>query len=457
MAAELAVEQWETARLVPYARNARTHPEWQVAQIAASIAEFGFCNPLLVGPDRTIVAGHGRLLAAQRLGLARVPVIVLGHLSEQQRRALVIADNRIAENAGWDDELLRSELAALQEEGFDLEVVGFSDDELAELLGGLDGGDGAAAAVGDPDFVPDPPPEPVSRPGDLWVLGEHRVLCGDATVAADVARACGGRLCDAMWTDPPYNVAYEGKAGTIANDDLSPGDFRRFLVSAFAAAAASLSQGAAVYVAHADTEGLAFRSAFRDAGFKLSGCLVWVKPSLVLGRSDYQWRHEPVLYGWRKGAPHRWFGGRANTTVLESPTAPVRVLPDGSVQVDVGGQVLVITGRDLRIDAHEGSVVRAEKPARNAEHPTMKPVALILGMLANSTRPGDTVLDPFGGSGSTLIACQRSGRQARLVELEPRFVDVIVERWQTFTGLRAVLEADGSSFADARAARRRAA
>jgi DNA modification methylase len=369
----------------------------------------------------------------------------------------VVADNRSAENAAWDEELLRSILEELRQEGYDLDVVGFSDDELAELLGGLGDDDSRIAPPGDPDFVPEPPPEPVTRPGDLWILGEHRVLCGDATRAADLQRLTDGRFCDAMWTDPPYNVAYEGKAGKIANDDLSATDFARFLVSAFSAAAQVLSPGAAVYVAHADTEGLAFRRAFRDAGFKLSGCLIWVKPSLVLGRSDYQWRHEPILYGWKPGAAHRWFGGRAKTTVFDQPGAPVRVMPDGTVQVDVGGQVLVISGRELKVEAHEGSVIRAEKPARNAEHPTMKPVGLILEMLENSTRRGDVVLDPFGGSGSTLIACHRSGRSARLTELEPRYADVIVERWQTFTGLRAVLDGDGRSFAEVAAGRRRAA
>jgi DNA modification methylase len=453
----LKVEYRDTGALVPFVRNPRTHPDWQVAQIAASIAEFGFVNPILVGADGVLIAGHGRLLAAQRLGLPQVPVIVLGHLTDAQRRALLVADNRIAENAAWDEDLLRAILGELRDEGFDLDVVGFSDDELAELLGGLDDEGTRIAPPGDPDWVPEPPPEPVTRPGDLWILGEHRVLCGDATRVADLKRLTGGRLCDAMWTDPPYNVAYEGKAGKIANDDLSAGDFARFLVSAFSAAAQVLGAGAAVYVAHADTEGLAFRRAFRDAGFKLSGCLVWVKPSLVLGRSDYQWRHKPILYGWKPGSAHRWFGGRAKTTVFERPGAPVRVMPDGTVQVDVGGQVLVISGRELKVEAYEGSVFRAEKPARNAEHPTMKPVGLILEMLENSTRRGDVVLDPFGGSGSTLIACQRSGRSALLTELEPRYADVIVERWQTFTGQRAVLEGDGRSFGEVAAGRRRAA
>jgi DNA modification methylase len=437
-----------TEQLVPYARNARTHPDWQITQIAASIAEFGFCNPILTGADGVIIAGHGRLLAAQQLGLVEVPVIELGHLSEVQRRALVIADNKIAENAGWDEDLLRTELAALQTDGFDLDVVGFSEAELDELLAGYDPDTGLPALLGDPDFVPDPPAAPVSRPGDLWILGEHRVLCGDATLEEDAQRVCGDRV-DACWTDPPYNVDYEGSAGKIANDNMGATEFRRFLLSAFASAFAVLKPGAPIYVAHADAEWQSFRGAFRDAGFKLSSCLVWVKPSLVLGRSDYQYRHEPILYGWKPGAAHKWFGGRANTTVFEAPGEKLRVMPDGTVQVNLGDQTIVIRGEGLALEALEGSVLRFDKPKRSAEHPTMKPVELIGRMLDNSSRPGAAVFDPFGGSGSTLIACAQSGRKARLLELDPRFVDVIVSRWQTFTSRQAVRE-DGVRFDDLR-------
>ena len=445
-----------TEQLVPYARNARTHPEWQIAQIAASISEFGFTNPLLIGEDYVIIAGHGRLLAAEQLGMAEVPVIVLGHLTAEQRRALVIADNKIAENAGWDEALLRAELAELQGEGFDLDVIGFSEEELNELLAGTDPDGGAPPALGDPDFVPEASPAPVSGPGDVWCLGDHRVICGDSTERAVADAVCAGELVHACWTDPPYNVDYEGSAGKIANDSMGASDFRRFLVSAFSRAFAVMRKGAAIYVAHADTEGLNFRAAFRDAGFKLSGGLVWVKPSLVLGRSDYQWRHEPILYGWKPGAAHRWFGGRAQTTVQEAPGQPIRVMPDGTVQVDLGDQVVVISGEGLALETVEGSVLRVDKPARSAEHPTMKPVALIARMLENSTRPGDLVFDPFGGSGSTLIACHKLRRKARLIELDPRFVDVIVERWQAYCGREAVLEGDGRTFDALRAARRAA-
>lgn len=452
----MKIEMTAIADLVPYAGNARTHPEWQIAQIAASIAEFGFTNPILVGSDRVIIAGHGRLLAAERLGLDQVPVIVLDHLTERQRRALVIADNKIAENAGWDEELLRRELAALRDDGFDLDIVGFSETELEDLLGGLDDDGGPLPELGDPDHVPDAPAVPVTQPGNIWLLGQHRVMCGDSTSKADMATLCGSEVVDACWTDPPYNVDYEGSAGKIANDHMESGEFRRFLVDAFAAAASVMKKGAPIYVAHADTEGLNFRAAFRDAGFKLSGCLVWVKPSLVLGRSDYQWRHEPILYGWKPGAAHRWFGGRTRTTVFEDQRPPVRIMPDGTLQIDIGGQTLVISGEKLAVETFDGSVLRADKPARNAEHPTMKPVGLILEMLENSTKRGDLVLDPFGGSGSTLIACHGAGRVARLMELEPKFCDVIVRRWQEYTGLEARLEEDGRTF-EAVEARRRAA
>jgi len=435
------------SELAPYAGNARTHSEQQVAQIAASITEFGFVNPILAGPDNGIIAGHGRLLAAQLLGIDNVPVIVLDHLGEAQRRALVIADNKIAENAGWDDELLRQELAALQDADFDLSLTGFDARGLDEVFAGFDGADEELPDLpGDPDFVPDPPARPVSELGMIWELGRHRVICGDATKRKTAARLVDGRKMAACWTDPPYNVDYEGTAGKIRNDSMADAEFRKFLVGAFRAAESVMKAGAAIYVAHADTEGFNFRGAFIDAGFKLSGCLVWVKPSLVLGRSDYQWRHEPILYGWKPGAPHRWFGGRAKTTVMDDAGEPVRVMPDGTLQIDVDGQTIVISGEKLAIESATGSILRFAKPARNAEHPTMKPVALIEEMLGNSTVRGDAVYDPFGGSGSTLVACEKTQRICYAMELDERFVDVIVTRWQALTGRSAVLQGDGRTF-----------
>ena len=454
----MKIENLPLDQLSPYAGNARTHPEWQVVQIANSITEFGFTNPILIGADGVIIAGHGRLMAAKRLQLETVPVVRLDHLTPLQQRALVLADNRIAENAGWDEDMLARELAALREEAFDLDLTGFSEEDVDKMLAGLDDETSSGpAALGDPDFVPDPPPAPIAVRGQIWQLGPHRLMCGDSTSKADVAALCGADPVDCCWTDPPYNVNYEGSAGKIQNDNMEASAFRRFLCDAFSAAASVMSPGAPIYVAHADAEGYAFRGAFKDAGFKLSGCLVWVKPSLVLGRSDYQWRHEPILYGWKPGAAHRWYGARNKTTVSDHRGEPVRAMADGSLQIDMGnGQVVVIEGEGLSMRTVDESVLRFDKPARNAEHPTMKPTALILEALENSSQKGDVVLDIFGGSGSTLIAAHGSGRRARLMELDEKFVDVIICRWETYSGQKAVLEGDGRTFEQIRAARRAA-
>lgn len=443
----MKIEMIAPSELLAYERNSRTHPEWQIAQIVASIAEFGFCNPVLIGPDNVLIAGHGRVQAAMRLDLREIPAVRLVHLSDDQRRALVIADNKIAENAGWDEEMLRAELAALSEVSFDLDVLGFSDEELGAMLNlGDENPDHVPGILSDEDNIPDPPAIHTTRVGDVWMMGGHRLICGDSTSAADLEALCAGALVDGCWTDPPYNVDYEGTAGKIANDNMASGDFRRFLTTAFSIAWSVMREGAPIYVAHADTEGLNFRRAFSDAGFKLSGCLVWVKPSLVLGRSDYQWRHEPILYGWKLGAAHSWYGGRANTTVVEHDGHKIRAMPDGSVQIDMGDQVVVIEGEGLTMRSMDSSIIRFDKPARNGDHPTMKPVGLIRRFLENSQKKGDVILDVFGGSGSTLIACETVGMSARLVELEPKFCDVIVLRWQELTGKRAVRESDGIEF-----------
>lgn len=433
-------------QIVPFDRNPRTHPAWQITQIAASIEEFGFVNPILLGTDGIIIAGHGRFEAARLIGLETVPVIRLGHLTSEQRRALVVADNKIAENAEWDVDLLRELVGELHAEHFDLDLLGFSDEELGDLMDFAPDDDVAPPAPGDPDHVPEIEARYVTQAGDIWILGNHRLMCGDSTDMGAVSLLCQGDLVDACWTDPPYNVNYEGSAGKIQNDNMEAGAFRRFLIDAFSAAASNMRAGAPIYVAHADTEGLSFRRAFADAGFKLSGCLVWVKPSLVLGRSDYQWRHEPILYGWKLGASHAWFGGRANTTVIEHKGESLRVMPDGSIQIDLGGQVVIIEGEKMSMRSVDSSIIRHSKPAKNGEHPTMKPVELICGMLENSTQTGSVVLDLFGGSGSTLIACEKLGRQARLMELDEKFCDVIIRRWQEFTGRHAILEGDGRDF-----------
>lgn len=436
------VRMRQVADLVPYSRNARTHSPQQVAQIARLIQEYGWTTPVLIRAETSaVIAGHGRLLAAEKLGLMEIPTVEAVGWTDAQIRAYVIGDNKVALNAGWDEELLAAELSDLAELGFDMDLTGFSDEELARL-------DASSSKYRrDPDEVPEVPSVPVSTLGDVWQLGLHRVICADSTSAADVAVLMDGALADACWTDPPYNVAYRGKAGSIANDDMEADAFRAFLTAAMSVAAGALKPGSACYVAHADTEGLAFRAAFQASGFKLSGCLIWRKNALVLGRSDYQWQHEPVLYGWKPGAAHRWFGGRKATTIHELEGSVFSQNADGTLLVRVGPQSLLINGTDLTVQPVEPTVLWVDRPSRSDEHPTMKPVDLISRMLRNSTEEGDVVLDLFGGSGSTLISCEALGRKARLCELDPRFVDVIVRRWQDFTGSEAVLIGDERTFA----------
>jgi DNA modification methylase len=420
--------------LKPYEKNARTHSAEQVEQLTRSIREFGFTNPLLVDETDRIIAGHGRLQAALALGMSEVPVITLTGLSEPQRRALILADNKIALNSGWDLKLLTEELAELKLEGYDLTLTGFSLEE-------IDGMTPVLVDEKDPDDAPDLPKEPKTKPGDVYVLGPHRLVCGDSTSMENIDRLMQGALADVCWTDPPYNVAYETKAGKIANDDLDDKEFRDFLAGAYGCAFASLKPGAAIYVAHADTEGLNFRATFRAAGFKLSGCLIWRKDSLVLGRSDYQWQHEPILYGWKPGSRHRWYGGRKLTTMIDlnQDRMPFKRREDGKYEIRIGDAVMVIDG-SATIEELVPSVINEPKPKRSDGHPTMKPVALIERMLRNSARPGDIVLDLFGGSGSTLMAAERLGMCARLSELDPGYCDVIVARWEAYTGRKAVLE-----------------
>ena len=398
------VERWALDRLIPHARNSRTHSEDQVAQIAGSIAEFGFINPVLVGDDGVIVAGHGRVLAARKLGLPEVPVIVLGHLTPTQRRALMIADNRIAENAGWDETLLVAELAALKDEDVDLALLGFDDSDLDRLLAD------EAEGGGEVDHAPEVPVEPISRPGDLWICGEHRVLCGDATILSDVEKLLGGELADMAFTDPPYNVNYansakdkkKGKNRPILNDSLGE-DFGALLYDA-CVNILTLTKGA-VYICMSSSELDRLQKAFREAGGKWSTFVIWAKNTFTLGRSDYQRQYEPILYGWKEGTDHYWCGAR-----------------------------------------DQGDVWFVDKPVKNDLHPTMKPVALVERAIRNSSKSRDIVLDLFGGSGTTMIAAEHAGRRARLVELDPKYVDVIVKRWQNLTGAHATHAATGQSF-----------
>jgi site-specific DNA-methyltransferase (adenine-specific) len=399
------VEQWPIEKLVPYAKNSRTHSEEQVAQIAASIREWGFTTAVLVDESGSIIAGHGRVMAARKLGMASLPVMVAAGWSDAQKRAYVIADNKLALNAGWDNELLALELAELDGLGFDVELTGFSDEEIKALMPVE-----VTEGLTDPDDAPAVQENPVTVPGDVWVMGKHRLLCGDSTSVDDLAKLTQGSLVDMWLTDPPYNVAYEGGTKeklTIKNDSMGDDQFRQFLRDAYTAADTVMKPGAVFYIWHADSEGYNFRGAAKDAGWTVRQCLIWKKSSMVLGRQDYQWKHEPCLYGWKDGAGHLWAADRKQTTILEF-----------------------------------------DKPARNGEHPTMKPVALFEYQLLNNTKGGDIVLDSFGGSGTTLIAAEKNGRTAMIMELDPRYCDVIVKRWQEFTGKQATHAETGKPFAE---------
>ena len=370
-------------KVIPYARNARTHSETQIAQIAASIKEFGFLSPIIISEDNTILCGHGRFYGAQKLGLKKVPCIMERHLTETQKKAYIIADNKLALNAGWDEELLRIEIESLQGEDFDALLTGFDEKELADLFATDD------EAVDD-DFDVDAELEKptITQNGDIWLLGNHRLICGDSTKKETFDALMDGKQANLVVTDPPYNVNYEGSAGKIKNDNMANDTFYQFLFDAFVNMESVMASDASIYIFHADTEGLNFRKAFADAGFYLSGTCIWKKQSLVLGRSPYQWQHEPILYGWKKKGKHQWYTGRKETTIWEF-----------------------------------------DKPKKNGDHPTMKPIPLIAYPITNSSMSNCIVLDPFGGSGSTLIACEQTNRICHTVELDEKFCDVIVKRY----------------------------
>ncbi len=403
--------------LAPYARNARTHSEEQIAQIAASIAAFGFTNPILIGGDNVIIAGHGRLRAAQMLELPDVPVIVLDHLSDAQRRALIIADNRIAQNAGWDEDLLRAELATLQDMDFDLELIGFDDEELDRLLSDLEA-PGVGDAVDGEDDVPKPPIDPISRPGDLWIMGAHRLLCGDSTVATDVSRLFGAVSPMLMVTDPPYGVEYDPawrnqtgasatkRTGKVLNDDRA--DWRE---------AWALLPGDVAYVWHGALHAAVVAESLEISGFAIRSQIIWAKERLVLSRGDYHWQHEPCWYAVRKKGKGHWAGDRKQTTLWH------------------------ISSRDQDAETVHG---------------TQKPVECMRRPILNNSSPGQAIYEPFAGSGTTLIAAETTGRVCLGIELNPAYIDVAVERWQRFTGQIATLDADGRAFGEIVAARKAA-
>ena len=389
------LEQVPIDKLVPYARNARTHSKEQIAQLRASLREFGFVSPAVIDSKYNILVGHGRVQAAREEGYKTVPCVFAANLTDAQKRAYILADNQLALNAGWDEEMLSVELSDLKDESFDLSLLGFDEKDLEKLMAGPD--DGGAQ---DDDFDLSAALERASfvEKGDLWTVGKHRLLCGDATSPEDVERLMGGKTANLILTDPPYGVSFKASDGlTIENDSLKGDEFYKFLLSAFTNMAAHLEKGGAAYVFHADTEGLNFRKAFIDAGFHLAGVCIWVKNSLVLGRSDYQWQHEPILYGFLQNGKHPWYSDRKQTTIWNF-----------------------------------------NKPKRNKDHPTSKPLDLLSYPIKNSSQENAIVLDTFGGSGSTMMACEQMNRICYMSELDPKYASVILRRYVEDTG-----DADG--------------
>lgn len=380
----------EIDKLIPYINNARTHSKEQINKLRSSLREFGFINPVIIGRDYGIIAGHGRVMAAREEGISEVPCVFVDHLTEAQKKAYIIADNRMALDAGWDEELLKVEIEALQAEAFDISLTGFGDDELSDLFGK----DKDAIEDDDYDLTAALEKAAFVEKGDVWVVGRHRLVCGDATSAEDVALLMDGKKANLIVTDPPYGVSFKSNSGlTIKNDSMKDEEFYNFLHKSFENMVAHLESGGSAYVFHADTEGLTFRKAFIDAGFHLAGVCIWSKNSLVLGRSDYQWQHEPVLYGFLKNGKHRWYSDRKQTTIWNF-----------------------------------------NKPKRNENHPTSKPLDLLSYPIRNSSQENAIVIDTFGGSGSTLMACEETNRICYTMELDEKYASVILRRYVEGTG-----------------------
>lgn len=386
----MQITNMKLSEIHPYEKNPRFNDD-AVDAVAKSIREFGWRSPIVVDKEHVIVCGHTRFKAAQKLGLAEVPVHIAGDLTPEQIQAYRIADNKTAEIAEWNYDLLPLEIRELQDADFDLSLLGFDTDELDRLLNGTDA-DSVVDGETEPDAVPDVPEEAASRRGVLYRLGDHLLLCGDATKPEDIARLTGDDKANLYLVDPPYNVALTGSNGlTIRNDDMEDGKFREFLTAAFRCASDSIEPGASFYVFHSDSESSNFRLAARDAGLEVHETLYWVKNSFVLGRFDYHYQSESVLYGWKPGAPHNWYSDRCQTNILNF-----------------------------------------DKPKHNDVHPSMKPVEMLVYLVKNSSKRGETVLDNFGGSGSTLIACEQTGRKCRMIELDEKYCDVIRRRWAEF-------------------------
>jgi site-specific DNA-methyltransferase (adenine-specific) len=392
----------KVSELIPYINNSRTHSEEQITQLVSSIKEFGFTNPILLAPDNSIIAGHGRLQAVKRLGHEEVPCIIISGLSKTQIKALIIADNQLALNAGWDLEKLSVEIEGLKDEDFNIDILGFNDDFIKDLLFKENQG------LTDEDDVPETSEQSITKLGDIWKLGNHKLICGDSTLLNNYEKLFNDKKADLLMTDPPYNVDYEGKTKEklkIKNDSKEDNEFLKFLTDSFNNCSINLKLGCSFYIFHSDWFGLEFRQSIKNSDLELKQNLIWQKNSMVMGRQDYQWQHEPCLYGWKKGGTHYWYSDRKQTTII-----------------------------------------KFDRPTKSKLHPTMKPVGLVEYLIKNSSKQEDIVLDPFLGSGTTLIACEKLQRFCYGIELDPKYCDVIIKRWQQFTGKEAIHEQSGKTY-----------
>ena len=423
------VKDTPLSKITPYARNPRKN-EKAVDVVAASLKEFKFRQPIVVDTEGVIVVGHTRYYAAQDLGITSVPVHIADDLTPEQIKAYRIMDNKAHEMAEWDNDLLALEFKDLELVDFDMSLTGFRDNEIENIMGDLGDKEGNA----DDDDVPAPEKTAVTKAGDIWVLGNHRLMCGDTTSLMDMHRLMDGEEADLIWTDPPYNVAYESADGkSIENDDMSDEAFSVFLNESFNRLFEIAKEGCVIYIAHADSYGLAFRSAMIDAGFMMKQCIIWVKNAAALGRQDYNWRHEPILFGWKAGAAHYFCQDFTQNTVTEESTDYANMKKEKLVKI-LEDQL-----------ARQDSVHYENKPKKSTEHPTMKPVDLVARHIKNSSRQGEIVVDGFGGSGTTLIACEKTDRKARIMEFDPIYADVIIRRYEEWSGKPAYHE-DGREF-----------
>lgn len=431
-------ENVKIEKLKPYENNARTHSEEQVEKISRSIKEFGFINPVLIDSNFGIIAGHGRVLGAKKLGMKEVPCLFVEDLTDEQKRAYILADNKLALDAGWDDEILREEIKALADLDFDVSLTGFE-------LEDFDFNQTDIEFEEDNYDVEEKLPEiPKAKYGDIYQLGNHRIMCGDSTSQEDIDKLLDGAVMDLCVTDPPYNVNYgsinesgygkeRDNGSKILNDNMDDESFYLFLNAFYTQMMRVLKPGGAYYIFHADTEGYNFRKALMDAGGQVKQNLIWVKNALVLGRQDYQWKHEPCLYGWKEGAGHYFINDRTQTTVFE----------DKADLDKLSKEELKDMIKEIIEDKTPTTIIHEDKPLKNDVHPTMKPIKLISRLVKNSSKPGENVIDFFGGSGSTLIACEHLGRNCYSIELDPKYVDVIIDRWETLTGKTAIKLVEG--------------